>query len=336
MTRPFLADVPGVVRRGRAYADPAYAASLAEHGRPLLLPASGASVLVVPVGASGHVEAVGPYPLLSCPRPDGLVEDLAVVAASGAVTLTAVLDPMRPLPSGLEAHADVLRPFKRHFVTLLEDDAPDVPSSHHRRALRRARAHVEVVVDAGADADVAAWWALWEGRARELGLTGMRAPARDAFARSFALDGAVVLWAWSGGALMAAQVVLLSDQVAHAHLAVVTPAGRAVGAGYALDAATLELARGRVRAVHWGGAAGDVDVDDGLATYKRGWSNDVRTAHLLGVVLDREAFHALAAATAPRRGAGGAASTATPTASDAAVAAPFPPWRTAAVPGSPA
>lgn len=285
--------LPSGVQPGRAYADPAYAASLAEHGRPLALPASGATVLLVPIAGTDRVDAVAPYPLLSCPWPEHLADDLAIVAAAGAVTLTAVLDPMRPLPPPESlARFDLARPFKRHFVTAL-DDGEHVPSRGHRRSVARSRARVTVEVVAGSATDPDRWWALWQGLVRAAGLTGMRAPSRDAFARQLALDGAMTQWAEVDGAPVAAQIALVTPDAAYAHVAVSDPVGRATAAMHALDAVLLDRARGAVPAVHWGGTAGAHDADDGLAAYKRGWSNRVRQAWLVGAVLDRAAHAAL-------------------------------------------
>ena len=48
------------------YADPAYAAALAEVGEPRVLPHSGGSLLVRPTPGGRDLDAIGPYPLFAC------------------------------------------------------------------------------------------------------------------------------------------------------------------------------------------------------------------------------------------------------------------------------
>jgi hypothetical protein len=276
--------LPGGVLAGQAYADPRFAASLSEFGTPVHLEHSGATVLLSRIADEDHVDAVGPYPLLSCPRPELLGSDLDQLRDHGAVSLTAVLDPLRPPAPGDERFA-VLRPFKTHFLTV-PPAVGDRPSPHHRRQVRLARSRVTVQVEPGRSADVAAWMDLWGVLVAQHGLTSMRAGSRQAFAAQFALQGSIVMWASVGEERVAAQFVLATDKVAYVHLAAASALGRACRAMYALDAALLELAEDGGLTIHWGGGSGPTAAEDGLTAYKRGWANATREAQLLGAVLE--------------------------------------------------
>jgi hypothetical protein len=282
-----------LVRVGRAYADPGFAGSLDEHGPVLDLPGSGARVLLHPIPGTDRSDAVGPYPLLSCPRPERLADDLGVMAEAGAVTFTAVLDPMSTrLPAEASARFDVARPFKPHFVTEL-DGRGGYPSLHHLRNTRRALARVDVRIGPASDASIEDWLTLWSTLVDRIGLSGPAAGSRRMFARQFALEGAVVLWAEHRGRPVAAKLALLDHLTAYNHLSTSSPEGRAHAAMYALDAALLELAECGLAAVHWGGTAGAGSSDDGLAAYKRGWANAERMAVLVGAVLDTATYRRL-------------------------------------------
>jgi len=62
----------------------------------------------------------------------------------------------------------------------------------------------------------------------------------------------------------------------------------------------MDLRRSGVLVVNLGGGAGLIEsADDGLARFKRGWSNDRRTAYLCGRILDRRKYRELASRKAP-------------------------------------
>jgi len=275
-------------RSGEGYGDARFAASLSQFGTPVALRHSGANILLVRDIERNHLDAVGPYPLLSCPRPQLLVEDLDQLRSLGAITFTAVLDPLQPavLPDDRLA---VLRPFKTHFLTVPSSPATR-PSRHHQREIRSALRSVTVHVEAGVEADLEEWLRLWDHLVARHRLTGMRAGSRETFAAQFALSGAIVMWASCAGDRVAAQLVLVSDEVVYAHLAVASTIGRESRAMYALDATLVELFEGQGRTIHWGGGSGAVDVEDGLTAYKRGWANATRQAQLLGAILDSSEY----------------------------------------------
>ena len=281
---------------GLGYADPRFAYSYATFGSPVELPHSRATVLLVEDPRTGRTDVLAPYPLLSCEAPERIVDDLSQLRDCGAITFTAVLDPLRAVPSP-DRRLDVLRPFKTHLLTFPEEIAghsvEPVPSRHHRREVTRARKEVTVTIEQGHDADVDDWMRLWYGLVARAGLSGMAAAGRATFMAQFALDGALVMWARVGAETVAAQLVLITSGVAHVHLAVSSAQGRKARAMYALDATLLELLAGSGRAVHWGGVAGPADARDGLWSYKSGWANSSREAFLIGAVLDEDAYASL-------------------------------------------
>jgi Acetyltransferase (GNAT) domain len=274
------------------YADPRYAASLAEFGRPCPLPRSEGSVLERPV-ADGARDLMGPYPLFACRNWAGLAEDLAELEQR-AVSVVLVADPLGGAAQGQLEHAfpDLMRPYKLHHVR--DHERPWQPPSHHRRHLRRAAAAVEVEVCADPARHLEEWSELYSGLVARHGLVGIRAFSREAFARQLALPGLVAVRAERDGATVGMALWLEDRPCAHYHLGAYSSAGYEVNASYAVfDRALRYLEDRGVRWIDIGGSAGDGGADDGLDRFKRGWANETRTAHLCGRVLDRDAYRHL-------------------------------------------
>ena len=278
---------------GLGYADPKFAWSYREFGAPVTLERSRATVLLVDESRTGRSDAVAPYPLLSCEFPERIAEDLDQLRDLGAITLTAVLDPLRRVPEPDDRWA-VLRPFKTHLLSRLGAAALDgtdfMPSRHHRREARRARRSVEVEVQKAAEADLDEWMRLWSSIEQRKRPAGMAAASRATYAAQLALAGAVMMWARVEGQPVAAQVVLVTPDVVQVHAAVSDPRGRECRAMFALDNTLLDMFAGSTCTIHWGGVPGRTDATDGLWKYKAGWANDAAPATLLGAVLDPETY----------------------------------------------
>jgi hypothetical protein len=125
--------------------DYALALGMSSGLRPL--PACGGHLLVREIATSGGRDACGAYPVFCCREPAWLGEDIAALG-DDLVSVTLVADPLLPWdPARLEQCFAVVRPLGGHFVIDL-NAATYQPSSHHRRALRKAANHnTEIRVD---------------------------------------------------------------------------------------------------------------------------------------------------------------------------------------------
>src|SRR2546425_12280428 len=97
----------------RGYLHPDYAASLAEEGTPLMLPASKAWILTRPIPGTAYRDAIGSYPLFSCQKWSDLKTDLNEVDKK-LVCLSVVPDPFGEHDPQLlvDCFEDVVRAFK--------------------------------------------------------------------------------------------------------------------------------------------------------------------------------------------------------------------------------
>jgi hypothetical protein len=288
------------------YASPAYARALSGFGSPVALPRSGGSLLLRSIPGTPDADAIGPYPLFSCPRWEGLGEDIRDLAGT-LVSVTLVTDPFGGYDRSLLVGAfDRVRQFKTHFVVDLAQDWQAAVSKHHRYYARRAERDVQVDLVADPSSSAAEWTALYAGLIARHGITGARRFSAESFAAQLRVPGIVMLRASSGGVVVGAHLWYASDStagddgegVAYSHLAATTDAGYALGAAYALHWAALEYFRGRVRWLDLGAGAGmgDGKSGTGLTAFKAGWSAVSRPVYLCGRVLIPGRYAQLAAA----------------------------------------
>src|SRR5438105_60435 len=116
-----------------------YARSLSEFGIPRALRHSGGWILERAVPGGVERDAMGAYPLFACADWSGLGTDLEDLR-SELVSLALVTDPLAGCdPDQLRrCFADVVLPFKEHFVADLARPVDALVSRHHRRYARSA------------------------------------------------------------------------------------------------------------------------------------------------------------------------------------------------------
>ena len=295
-----MIDVPAAEPGGSetGYSHHAYAESLAEFGAPRFLPQSGGSVLERAIPGTQARDAMGCYPLFSCRDWAALRQDCDSLG-SDLVSLAVVTDPFGKYDEALlrEAFPDLVRPFKTHFVADLEQAPDTFVSKHHRYYARRALEKVLVELCPAPATMLDDWCALYDNLVQRHSLTGIKAFSRPSFALQLAVPGLTMFRATHAGVTVAAQLWFLQEEVAYSHLAAANSRGYELMAAYALYSHALEYFAGRARFVAWGGGAGlDEGGRDGLAQFKRGWSNTTRTSFFCGRIFNRAAYDEICAA----------------------------------------
>ncbi len=261
-------------------------------GTPIAVPEWRSWVLRRPIGDGAVYDATGGYPVAAIDRAADIAGGIARLRRLDLVSVVFVADPfLRPPLEALENGLDVVRPFKAHY---LHDNSLGPPrySKHHRHALRQAGATVRRIDLA---ANLSAWIALYRDLVARRRITGPAAFSDTAFRRLAALPGLTCFGAYAGDRLVACHLWLDDGRRAHSHLAASNSQGYANGAAYLLyDAAIRHFTH--VETIDFGGAAGfRDDRDNGLARFKRGFSNRVETAYLCGAVLDVDRYAELCA-----------------------------------------
>src|SRR5205823_2034386 len=92
------------------------------------------------------------------------------------------------------------------------------------------------------------------------------------------------------GALVSAHIWVSDGQRVHSHLAASSTEGYAAGAAYAVyDASIRHFSRSEL--LNFGGGAGNRDdPNDGLASFKRHFSNATAPAYICGEILDEARY----------------------------------------------
>lgn len=298
---PLAAPATGVDRAG--YLAPAYAAALSEFGRPLVLPLSGGHLLARPVPARAsrdrdRADAMSCYPILQCVDWTALGDDLAALAESSLVTVTAITDPLAAVPASdlTDWFPDLARPFKRHYLVDLQKEPELFVSAHHRRNARRVLRHIDVEICPDPLARLDDWCRLYEHLVRRHAVNGVAAFSRASFAKQLTVPGIVALAAHRGAEIVGMQLWYRQGDRAYHHLSGFSPRGyRLGGASYGLMCEAIRYFRNDgLRWLMLGAGAGlRGDADDGLTRFKAGWSNAERTNWLCGRIFDREAYAAL-------------------------------------------
>jgi hypothetical protein len=281
------------------YLHPRYARSYHEFGTPRRLPRCGGWVLERLIPGFGENDAMGCYPLFSCPHWSALHADLDELEGE-LVSLTLVTDPFGEYeePYLRRCFPDLVVPFKQHSVIDLDKPHDQVISRRHRKEARRALRQLSVHRHPNPPEFLDVWMSLHEQLVARHNVKGIAAFSRSAFAEQLATPGMVVFWASHEGVPVAATLYLCHKGVAYGHVLGCTDLGYQHGALYALIWTAIETFTGSMRWINLMGVPGGEDAgSEGIRQFKRGWTQETRTAWLCGRVLNRPRFDAIVAAT---------------------------------------
>src|SRR4029450_7875141 len=121
---------------------PAYAASFDDIATPRELPACGGWILERHIAGSDLRDGMGCYPLFCCRDWTRLSHDVSVLAGQ-LVSFTLVTDPSGEFSlDDLQRVFDLVRPYKRHYVTDLANDTGVPVTRRHKRNTARAMSGV--------------------------------------------------------------------------------------------------------------------------------------------------------------------------------------------------
>ncbi len=292
-TVPVLDFTPAAEPVG--YAHPRYALSLREFGEPRELPRSGGWILKRQIQGTTRWDAMGCYPLFTCRDWSRLHEDLEEIQP-GLVSLVLVSDPFtKATRADLEEQFQIVRPFKTHFISDLEQNIEEFVSRHHRYYARKALERMQVEFSEEPSRYVEEWTNLYANLIARHGISGMRAFSRACFAEQLQTPGLVMCVGRIDGEVSAAHVLVIDGNTAYSHLAAFSESAYKYRASYGIYLRTLQsLADRGVRYFDLGAAAGlEENGNRGLTMFKMGWSNESRTVYLCGSIFDQEGYAAI-------------------------------------------
>jgi len=275
----------------QGYAHPSYAASLDEFGTPRRLRHSGGWLLERHIQGTSARDAMGCYPIFACPDWRGLEADLNEI--DDLVCVSLVTDPFGDYDEALlrQCFGQQAVPFKSHFVADLNGATETIVSRHHRYYAKKALERVCVERCDEPEALLEDWQELYAVLIARHRLHGIKAFSRAAFATQLRIPGIVMFRATHAGQTVGAHLWDRQGEIAHSHLAAVSPLGYELMASYALYWSALKAFAVEARWLNFGSGSGlGADDDQGLTRFKRGWANGMRIAYLCGRIFDRRKY----------------------------------------------
>ena len=279
------------------YRHPVFAEAHSHLGSVVSLPASGSFAYLRTV-PQGGIDAAALYPLWQLESATDLQADFDQLRAQSVISFVGVCLPLQAIQQQqLEVHADHWRQFKRHYF--YDPDLPFQYSKHHRYEIRRASRCLQTRWSTLSQ-ELDGWCLLYDNLRQRHGLTGLHAFPRRYFETLCALPGLRVLVAEQSGTPVAMHLWMDDGCILWSHLAASADAGYQCGAAYLMnDAVIREHGDADKRLIGFGGVAGNGDDDhDGLARFKRGFSNRTESSFLFGKILDAPRYQALSAMAA--------------------------------------
>lgn len=274
------------------YMHPHYAASFREFGEPRELPRCGGWILERSIPGTPYKDAMGCYPLFACRDWTKLHEDLGAIG-SGLVSLSLVTDPFSGVvPPYLDRNFDLVKPFKTHYVINLKHPLKSFVGSSHRRKAHKSLEIMDVEVCHQPGKYLKEWIELYGSLTRTHNIEGIKAFSPKCFEIQLNLPGMVMFLGRKEGEVVGAVLILIQGQAAHYHLSACNSRGYKIRASYGILWKALEYSSELgIRCFNLGGMAGIKENPlDGLAQFKKGWSNDRRMVYFCGRIFDRQRY----------------------------------------------
>jgi hypothetical protein len=284
---------------GSAYAHTDYAGSLVEFGKPSPLVRSGGWVLERAIPNTSFKDAMGCYPLFSCPDWSNLPADLRSLKEDDLVSLSLVADPFGGYTAGdLKKcfNAKVI-PYKEHFVVDLSRSMSTSITSHHRRYARKGLRELVVEYAAEPDRCIEQWVELYRHLIARHGIKGISAFSSGSLAKQLTVPGMHVFRACERSTVIGMVLWYAQGAVGYYHLGAYSPRGYELRASFPLFWSAIEyFAERKLRWLDLGAGAGvSSDGKDGLSAFKKGWSSGTRPAYFCGHIFNHRAYNSLLA-----------------------------------------
>ena len=279
--------------RETGYVHPDYAYALAEFGVPRELPRSGGWVLERDISGFSYKDAMGCYPLFSCPEWSELSADLEDIG-SEIVALSLVADPFGDytLTYLQRCFKELVIPFKEHFVIDLSRPMSNSVCSHHRRYARKALEALYIEKSDDPTRLYNDWVNLYATLVERHKIRGISAFSHGSLGRQLKVPGIVAFRAGHNETTVGIILWYVQGQVGYYHLGAYTPIGYEMRASFGLFWSAIEyFASSGVKWLNLGGGAGVTNNSlDGLSAFKRGWSTGTRIAYLCGHIFNKSAY----------------------------------------------
>jgi hypothetical protein len=280
----------------QGYCHPGYIASLTEFGHPHYIEQCQASLLFRKIFNTNLVDAAGAYPIL-CSSDWGSLANAFDGLQDELVSLVAVPDPLGDhdltLLKDIFPHLTV--PYKEHYVVELQEDPMAKICDHHRRNVVRGERGVTVERRAIGHEVREAWLALYGNLISRHKIKGMQAFSPSTFDRMLTVPGITPFCASTGGNIVGIVLCAETFPKVYYHLGAYSDAAYELRASYALFSYIIQYyaSAGFAWLSLGSGPGARPEADDGLSRFKRGWTQESRTAYLCGRIFDQSAYYGI-------------------------------------------
>lgn len=286
------------VTEGSGYASRSYAAALPHMGVPVFLERSHGWLLSQPIGESGYNDLRSAYPLFCCAEWQRLQDDIVALDQSFAA-VSLVTDPFGDFTETTirDCFPDIAFPFKTHYVADLSVPPRSFVANHHLRNVSKANKDLELFEAPRESGSVDAWCALYANLVKRHNIKGVQAFSRVSFQRQFDVPGLRVFVARKNDEIAGMLLCMTQGKYGYYHLAAYSELGYQLRASFGLMMFCFEtLANDGIELISLGGAAGLLNTqstDDGLARFKKGWSNSIRDVWFCGRIINEGAYSSI-------------------------------------------
>lgn len=270
-----------------------YPYSLSEFGEPVELVASKGWILKRHISGSSEYDGMGCYPIFVCRDWSSLYLDLNDLG-NQLVAISLITDPFGDYtqPELLQWFKDLVKPYKEHFIVDLQQQPEDFVAAHHQRNARKALKMVRVEIDTEPIHLLNEWISLYEHLIDRHQIRGISRFSSAAFEMQLRTPGIIAFRALHGGETVGMLLWYVQGETAYYHLGAYSPYGYQLNASFALFWTLLGyFSHQKLRWLSLGAGAGaQVDGNDGLTRFKRGWSTGTRTAYFCGRIFDHKKY----------------------------------------------
>ena len=279
----------------RGLASAAFGESYRAFGEILHLPRTGLQLIKRPIREQAY-DLTGVYPYALCVDWSGLNQDIDELRDRNAASVVFVADPFQAdAVQKLTQNWSLSRHFKTHYVVDLTQDWRQGRRKEVRRTTRRALELYETGIATDPISFAPTLWDFYQTTIRRKRVTGIQRLSLDTIEQQLAVPGAVLITAHDAVGLAGATLFFDHGATVTAHLMFLSERAVHNKATYALIFAGLEECEKRGCCfVNLGGATGTKDdLSDGVARFKKRWTENTRSAWICGSVLNATLYQQL-------------------------------------------
>lgn len=275
------------------YLLPQYVETLSDFGTPRFLSRSGGHLLLRQIPNSGHIDAMGCYPLFCCEKWKDLAEDLNDLRDQ-LISVALVTDPFGnfEMEQLQQCFPDKVLHFKDHFVVDYTAEGSTEISTNHRRNLDKAAREVVVEQCELDSSALKEWVGFYDVLIARHNIKGLTAFSRHSFEMLFKVPGLVAFRATHRGESIGMTLWLTHGDAGYYHLGAYSLRGYELGASFPIFHTAIEHFRSQgLRRLNLGAGAGiGAKQQDGLSRFKQGWANATLPVYFCGRIFDRDRY----------------------------------------------